>query len=43
MIAIVILRKKVKLVMIEFIDYIIIWRDQIVTFRRQNREKSIDA
>lgn len=33
--------KKVKLFVIEFIDYIIIWWNQLVTSRRRNQERPI--
>ncbi|KAG2712430.1 hypothetical protein I3760_04G125400 [Carya illinoinensis] len=35
--------KKVKLVVIEFTDYAIIWWDQLVTNRRRNYERSVET
>lgn len=35
--------KKVKLVVIEFIDYAIIWWDQLVTNRRRNHERPVET
>ena len=35
--------KKVKLVIIEFTDYIIIWWDQLVTNRRRNNERPVET
>ena len=35
--------KKVKLAAVEFIDYAIIWWDQLVLTRRRNRERPIDT
>lgn len=36
-------QKKVKLVVIGFVDYMIIWQNQIVTSRRRNKEIPIDT
>jgi len=42
LIAIIILRnKKVKLAIVEFIDYANIWWDQLMTIRRRNGERPI--
>ena len=35
--------KKVKLVVIEFIDYVIIWWDRLVINRIRNYERSIET
>lgn len=35
--------KKVKFAAVEFIDYAIIWWDQIVLSRRRNRERPVDT
>jgi hypothetical protein len=35
--------KKVKLAVIEFTDYAIIWRDQLVTNRRRNNERPVET
>ena len=35
--------KKVKLVVIEFNDYAIIWSDQLVMNRRRNHERAIET
>jgi len=35
--------KKVKLVVIKFIDYTLIWWDQLVLSKRRNGERSIDS
>ena len=36
-------RKKVKLIVIEFTDYAIIWWDQLVMNRRRNHERAIET
>ena len=35
--------KKVKLVVIEFTDYVIVWWDQLVTNRRRNLERPVES
>ena len=35
--------KKVKLVVIEFFDYVIIWQDQLILNRRRNKERPIET
>ena len=35
--------KKVKLVAIEFVDYAIIWWDQLILNRRRNRERPVET
>ena len=36
-------KEKVKLAVVEFIDYAIVWWDQITLSRRRNRERPIDT
>ena len=35
--------KKVKLVVIEFSDYIIVWWDQLVLNKRRNKEPAVET
>lgn len=36
------MKKKVKLTVIEFANYVVIWRDQLVLTKRRNHQRPID-